>query len=69
MTDPHTPNNERDRPQSRAAHPSQKSPTDTPHPGRVELDVLGDRYLALLGFFRGEEFMEEASERPSGGTA
>jgi hypothetical protein len=33
------------------------------HSARVELD-LGDRYLALLGFFSGDEFMEEARERP-----
>jgi hypothetical protein len=56
MTDPETPN-ERD------PRPSQKSARDTLHPARVELD-LGDMYLALLGFFRGDEFMEEAQERP-----
>jgi hypothetical protein len=62
MTDPETPN-ERDQLRAWAARPSQKSARDTPHPARVELD-LADRYLALLGFFRGEEFMEEARERP-----
>src|SRR4051794_17320356 len=31
----------------------------------IELD-LGDGYLALLGYFSGEEFMEEARERPFG---
>ena len=63
MTDLQTPNNEHDEPQARVVHPSQKSARDTPRSGRVELD-LGDRYLALLGFFRGDEFMEEARERP-----
>jgi hypothetical protein len=63
MTDPQAPN-EPDRAQARAAHPSRKkSATDAPPPARIELDP-GDRYLALLGFFRGEEFMEEAQERP-----
>jgi len=62
MTDPQTPN-ERDQLRAQAARPSQKSSRDTPHSARVEPD-LGDRYLALLGFFRGEEFMEEARERP-----
>jgi hypothetical protein len=64
MTDPPTPN-EHDQPRARALRPSQKkSDTDTPpHSGRVEIDPA-DRYLALLGFFSGEEFMEEASDRP-----
>src|SRR5829696_2264159 len=62
MTDPETPI-EHDEAQARGGHLSQKSGTSTPHSARVEPD-LGDRYLALLGFFRGEEFMEEAEERP-----
>ena len=48
---------------ARVVHLSQRSGTDTPHSARIDLD-LGDRYLALLGFSRGEEFMEEARERP-----
>jgi hypothetical protein len=48
---------------ARVVHLSQRSGRDTPHSARIELD-LGDGYLALLGFFRGEEFMEEARERP-----
>ena len=48
-------------------HLSQRSGRATPHSARVELD-LGDGYLTLLGFFRGEEFMEEARERPFSGT-
>jgi hypothetical protein len=48
---------------ARVVHLSQRSGKDTPHSARIELD-LGDGYLALLGFFRGEEFMEEARERP-----
>ena len=48
---------------ARVVHLSQRSGRDTPHSARVELD-LGDGYLTLLGFFRGEEFMEEARERP-----
>jgi hypothetical protein len=48
---------------ARVVHLSQRSGTHTPHSARIELD-LGDGYLALLGFFRGEEFMEEARERP-----
>jgi len=62
MTDPET-SIEHDEPQARGGHLSQKSSRDTPHSARVEPD-LGDRYLALLGFFRGDEFMEEARERP-----
>ena len=62
MTDPET-SIEHDEPQARGGHLSQKSGTSTPHSARVEPD-LGDRYLALLGFFRGDEFMEEARERP-----
>jgi hypothetical protein len=54
---------------ARVIHLSQKSGRDTPHSARIELD-LGDGYLALLGFFSGGEFMEEARERPFlGGTA
>ena len=52
---------------ARVVHLSQRSGRDTPHSARVELD-LGDGYLTLLGFFRGEEFMEEAHERPFSGT-
>jgi hypothetical protein len=48
---------------ARVVHLSQRSGRDTPHSARIELD-LGDGYLALLGFFSGEEFMEEARERP-----
>ena len=48
---------------ARVVHLSQRSGRDTPHSARVELD-LGDGYLTLLGFFCGEEFMEEARERP-----
>ena len=48
---------------ARVVHLSQRSGTHTPHSAWIELD-LGDGYLALLGFFRGEEFMEEARERP-----
>ena len=48
---------------ARVVHLSQRSGTDTPHSARIELD-LGDGYLALLGFFSGEEFMEEAREHP-----
>ena len=52
---------------ARVVHLSRRSGRDTPHSARVELD-LGDGYLTLLGFFRGEEFMEEARERPFSGT-
>jgi hypothetical protein len=52
---------------ARVVHLSQRSGRYSPHSARVELD-LGDGYLALLGFFRGEEFMEEARERPFSGT-
>ena len=49
---------------ARVVHLSQKSGRETPHSARIELD-LGDGYLALLGYFSGEdEFMEEARERP-----
>jgi hypothetical protein len=50
---------------ARVVHLSQKSGRDTPHSARIELD-LGDGYLALLGYFSGDEFMEEARERPFG---
>ena len=50
---------------ARVVHLSQKSGRDTPHSARIELD-LGDGYLALLDYFSGEEFMEEARERPFG---
>jgi len=52
---------------ARVVHLSQRSGRDAPHSARVELD-LGDGYLTLLGFFRGEEFMQEARERPFSGT-
>jgi hypothetical protein len=52
---------------ARVVHLSQRAGTDTPHSVRIELD-LGDGYLALLGFFSGEEFMEESRERPFLGT-
>ena len=48
---------------ARVVHLSQRSGRYTPHSARIELD-LGDGYLALLGFFIGEEFMEEAREHP-----
>jgi hypothetical protein len=51
---------------ARVVHLSQKSGTDTPHSARIELH-LGDRYLALLGYFsRDGEFMEEGREHPFG---
>jgi hypothetical protein len=48
---------------ARVVHLSQRSGRNTPHSARIELD-LGEGYLALLGFFIGEEFMEEAREHP-----
>ena len=48
---------------ARVVHLSQRSGRNTPHSARIELD-LGEGYLALLGFFSGEEFMEEAREHP-----
>jgi hypothetical protein len=51
--------------EAQVVHLSQKSGIDTPHSARIELD-LGDGYLALLGYFSGSEFMEEARERPFG---
>jgi hypothetical protein len=48
---------------ARVVHLSQRSGRNTPNSARIELD-LGEGYLALLGFFSGEEFMEEARERP-----
>jgi hypothetical protein len=51
---------------ARIVHLSQKSGRDTPHSARIELD-LGDRYLALFGYFsRDGEFMEEGRECPFG---
>jgi hypothetical protein len=47
---------------ARVVHVSQRSGADTPHSARIELD-LGDGYLALIGFFSGDEFMEGARER------
>jgi hypothetical protein len=32
----------------------------------VMTNAVGEGYLALLGYFSGEEFMEEARERPFG---
>ena len=52
---------------ARVVHLSQRLGRDTPHSARAELD-LGDGHLTLIGFFRGEEFMEEACERPFSGT-
>jgi hypothetical protein len=52
---------------ARVVHLSQRSGKYTPHSARVELD-LGNRYLTLLGFFRDDEFMEEARELPFPGT-
>ena len=34
-------------------------------PARLDL-TLGDEYVVLLGYFRGDEFIEEGRERPSG---
>jgi hypothetical protein len=48
---------------ARVVHLSQRSGRNTPHSARIELD-LGEGYLALLGFFIGEEFMEEVREHP-----
>src|SRR5215218_4838168 len=62
MTDPETPI-EHDEAQARGGHLSQKSGTSTPHSARVEPD-LGDRCLALLGFFHELLATEEAEERP-----
>jgi hypothetical protein len=62
MRDPETPS-EHDQLRTWASLPPKKLARDTPHPSRVELDVA-DRYLALLGFFRDDEFMEEARNRP-----
>jgi hypothetical protein len=52
---------------AKVVHLSQRSGRYTPHSARVEFDP-GDGYLTLLGFFRGEEFMEGAHERPFSGT-
>ncbi len=38
---------------------------DVPYSARLDLD-LGDEYVVLLGYFRGDEFIEEGRERPSG---
>jgi len=37
---------------------------NAPHPTRLVLDV-GDHYLVLVGYFRGDELMEERRERHS----
>jgi hypothetical protein len=47
---------------ARVVHLSQRAGRETPHSARIELD-LGDGYLTLFGFFRGEEFLEESRER------
>jgi hypothetical protein len=36
---------------------------DVPYSARLDLD-LGDEYIVLLGYFRGDEFIEEGRERP-----
>ena len=38
---------------------------DVPNSARLDLD-LGDEYVVLLGYFRGDEFIEEGRERPFG---
>jgi hypothetical protein len=38
---------------------------NVPYSARLDLD-LGDEYVVLLGYFRGDEFIEEGRERPSG---
>jgi hypothetical protein len=42
---------------------SDRTGMKTPYSARLDLD-LGDEYLVLLGYFRGEEFIEEGRERP-----
>ena len=37
----------------------------TPYSARLDLD-LGDEYVVLLGYFRGNQFIEEGRERPFG---
>ena len=36
---------------------------DVPYSARLDLD-LGDEYVVLLGYFRGDQFIEEGRERP-----
>ena len=36
---------------------------DVPYSARLDLD-LRDEYVVLLGYFRGDEFIEEGRERP-----
>jgi hypothetical protein len=36
---------------------------DVPYSARLDLD-LGDEYVVLLGYFRGDDFIEERRERP-----
>jgi hypothetical protein len=36
---------------------------ETPYSARLDLD-LGDEYVVLLGYFRGDEFIEEGREYP-----
>ena len=41
-----------------------KSEIHAPHPARLLLD-LGDEYLVIDGYFRGDEFIEEGRQRHS----
>jgi len=36
---------------------------DVPYSAHLNLD-LGDEYVVLLGYFRGDQFIEEGRERP-----
>jgi len=49
---------------ARIAGLNTKTQIDAPHPTRLVLDV-GDHYLVLVGYFRGDELMEERRERHS----
>jgi hypothetical protein len=42
---------------------SERTGMETPYSARLDLD-LGDEYVVLLGYFRGDEFIEEGRERP-----
>ena len=44
---------------------SARTGMQTPYSARLDLD-LGDEYVVLLGYFRGEEFIEEGRELPFG---
>jgi hypothetical protein len=44
---------------------SARTGMETPYSARLDLD-LGDEYVVLLGYFRGDEFIEEGRERPFG---